>query len=159
MGHDSGDVAASVLGGSRGQEGETNEETKSDSPEIATASSTINNSNANSSIFSNMFGLKRPSLRNKSFLSSFTKRNKKGNKIDDGSGNNDTDTVIESDSSSDYQCEPGEYTVIIEREMLGLTVENVLERTVVRTVLAAGPAKKAGAKVGSLIVKVGNIET
>lgn len=54
---------------------------------------------------------------------------------------------------------PGEYAVKIEREMLGLTVENVLERTVVRTVLAGGPAKKAGAKVGSLIVKVGNIET
>lgn len=56
-------------------------------------------------------------------------------------------------------CEPGEYSVKIEREMLGLTVENVLERTVVRTVLAGGPAKKAGARVGSLIVKVGNIET
>jgi PDZ domain len=54
---------------------------------------------------------------------------------------------------------PGEYTVQIEREMLGLTVENVLERTVVRTVLAGGPAKKAGAKVGSLIVKVGSVET
>ena len=33
-------------------------------------------------------------------------------------------------------CKPGEYAVRIEREMLGLTVENVLERTVVRTVLA-----------------------
>lgn len=54
---------------------------------------------------------------------------------------------------------PGEYVVQIEREMLGLTVENVLERTVVRTVLAGGPAKKAGARVGSLIVKVGNVET
>lgn len=54
---------------------------------------------------------------------------------------------------------PGEYSVKIEREMLGLTVENVLERTVVRTVVAGGPAKKAGAKVGSLIVKVGNTET
>ena len=54
---------------------------------------------------------------------------------------------------------PGEYSVQIEREMLGLTVENVLERTVVRTVLAGGPAKKAGAKVGSLIVKVGSVET
>jgi len=54
---------------------------------------------------------------------------------------------------------PGEYTVTIEREMLGLTVENVLERTVVRTVLAGGPAKKAGAKVGSLIVRVGSVET
>ena len=64
-----------------------------------------------------------------------------------GSGGNYDDT--------DEDC----YPVKIEREMLGLTVENVLERTVVRTVLASGPAKKAGAKVGSLIVKVGNIET
>ena len=54
---------------------------------------------------------------------------------------------------------PGEYAVSIDREMLGLTVENVLERTVVRTVLPGGAAKKAGAKVGSLIVKVGNVET
>jgi hypothetical protein len=66
----------------------------------------------------------------------------------------------EADSAEEsVACGPGEYTVKIEREMLGLTVENVLERTVVRTVLAGGPAKKAGAKVGSLIVKVGNIET
>lgn len=52
-----------------------------------------------------------------------------------------------------------DYTVQISREMLGLTVENVLERTIVRTVLANGAAKKAGAKVGSLIVKVGSVET
>ena len=52
-----------------------------------------------------------------------------------------------------------EYTVVINREMLGLTVENVLERTVVRTVLPGGAAKKAGAKIGSLIVKVGTVET
>lgn len=54
---------------------------------------------------------------------------------------------------------PGEYQVSIDREMLGLTVENVLERTVVRTVLNGGPAKKAGAKIGSLIVGIGNIQT
>jgi PDZ domain len=53
----------------------------------------------------------------------------------------------------------GEYCVQIDREMLGLTVENVLERTVVRTVVPGGPAKKAGAKVGSLIVAVNNQET
>jgi len=61
--------------------------------------------------------------------------------------------------SNASNTQPGEYAVTIEREMLGLTVENVLERTVVRTVLAGGPAKKAGAKVGSLIVKVGSVET
>jgi hypothetical protein len=148
------DVAASVLGG-----GTNDDSTKSVASVPATistaSSSTTSNSNTASSIFSNMFSsVKRPSLRNKSFLSSFTKRNKRGVKIED-----DADTVIESEFTSDYQCEPGEYIVIIEREMLGLTVENVLERTVVRTVLVGGPAKKAGAKVGSLIVKVGNVET
>jgi hypothetical protein len=52
-----------------------------------------------------------------------------------------------------------DYNVTIVREMLGLTVENVLERTVVRTVLPNGAAKKAGTKVGSLVVKVGTVET
>lgn len=52
-----------------------------------------------------------------------------------------------------------DYNVVITREMLGLTVENVLERTVVRTVLPNGAAKKAGTQVGSLIVKVGTVET
>lgn len=61
--------------------------------------------------------------------------------------------------SSEGDLLPGEYAVSIDREMLGLTVENVLERTVVRTVLPGGAAKKAGAKIGSLIVKVGNVET
>ena len=51
------------------------------------------------------------------------------------------------------------YNVVIESEMLGLTVENVLERTVVRTIIPQGAAKKAGTKVGSLIVKVGSVET
>ncbi|GFH57318.1 hypothetical protein CTEN210_13794 [Chaetoceros tenuissimus] len=52
-----------------------------------------------------------------------------------------------------------DYNVTISREMLGLTVENVLERTVVRTVLPNGAAKRAGTKVGSLVVKVGTVET
>ena len=52
-----------------------------------------------------------------------------------------------------------DYNVTIAREMLGLTVENVLERTVVRTVLPNGAAKRAGTKVGSLVVKVGTVET
>jgi hypothetical protein len=67
--------------------------------------------------------------------------------------------VSATDVPRDHKLRPGEYVVKIEREMLGLTVENVLERTVVRTVVPNGPAKKAGAKVGSLIVKVGTVET
>ena len=74
-------------------------------------------------------------------------------------GSSDSGPSKASASPSENNARPGEYTVQIEREMLGLTVENVLERTVVRTVLAGGPAKKAGAKVGSLIVKVGSVET
>jgi PDZ domain len=70
-----------------------------------------------------------------------------------------TDASFAGGGGGDGHHLPGEYSVTIEKEMLGLTVENVLERTVVRTVLAGGPAKKAGAKVGSLIVKVGNVET
>jgi hypothetical protein len=56
-------------------------------------------------------------------------------------------------------AEGDDYTVCIHREMLGLTVENVLERTIIRTVLPNGAAKKSGAKVGSLIVKVGGVST
>lgn len=124
----------------------------------STASSN-NTASTSSSLFSTMFGMKRPTLKgaNKpSFLSSFSKRNRRGSTKEETDGDTSTN---DNDLAIDYQCEPGEYCVVIEREMLGLTVENVLERTVVRTVLEAGPAKKAGAKVGSLIVKVGNIET
>lgn len=69
------------------------------------------------------------------------------------------DTDKEDDNNNNANNSTGEYSVVIEREMLGLTVENVLERTVVRTVLAGGAAKKAGAKVGSLIVQVGSSST
>jgi len=124
----------------------------------ATMSTVASTNTTSSSIFSNMFGMKRQSLRanRASFLASFSKRNRRGSKLPENESGNDENGFP---GIADYQCEPGEYCVIIEREMLGLTVENVLERTVVRTVLEAGPAKKAGAKVGSLIVKVGNIET
>ena len=126
--------------------------------DFSESGATLSTSASSSSIFSNMFGMKRPSLRanRAGFLASFTKRNRRGSKTPDNESGNDENGFP---GIADYKCEPGEYCVIIEREMLGLTVENVLERTVVRTVLEAGPAKKAGAKVGSLIVKVGNIET
>ena len=102
-----------------------------------------------SSMFSNMFSMKKPAINRKTFANVFSKKRKPGKTSPE-----------EAETAMDHSdCQAGEYTVQIEREMLGLTVENVLERTVVRTVLAGGPAKKAGAKVGSLIVKVGNIET
>lgn len=101
-----------------------------------------------SSMFSNMFNMKRPAFNKKAFASVFGKKRKGGKNTEEEEG-----------PGENIICANGEYTVLIEREMLGLTVENVLERTVVRTVLVGGPAKKAGAQVGSLIVKVGNIET
>ncbi|KAL3797991.1 hypothetical protein ACHAWO_004589 [Cyclotella atomus] len=52
-----------------------------------------------------------------------------------------------------------DYEIIIDQEMLGLTVENVLERTIIRTLLPEGAAKRSGAKIGSLIAKVGNVDT
>lgn len=52
-----------------------------------------------------------------------------------------------------------DYEIIIDQEMLGLTVENVLERTIIRTLLPDGAAKRAGARIGSLIAKVGNVDT
>ena len=67
------------------------------------------------------------------------------------------DCIVEIIDSVDQTSD--EYSVVIDCEMLGLTVENVLERTVVRTVLATGAAKRSGVMVGSLIVKVGNVDT
>jgi len=110
-----------------------------------------NNGNHGSatSMFANMFA-KRASFSKRSFGSVFRKRK--------NSKDVDADGGLPGNGDGEMNAS-GEYTVTIEREMLGLTVENVLERTVVRTVLGGGPAKKAGARVGSLIVKVGNIET
>jgi len=101
------------------------------------------------SMFANMFSMKRPSFKKNTFASVFGKKRKGMAKH------------AEEEEGVEEEVTPGngEYKVLIEREMLGLTVENVLERTVVRTVLPGGPAKKAGARVGSLIVRVGNIET
>jgi len=123
----------------------------------ATLATDASSNTAASSMFAGVFGsIKRNSLRGgrPGFLASISRRARRGTKLEDTNDNIDSEFL-----GLEYKCEPGEYCVIIEREMLGLTVENVLERTVVRTVLEAGPAKKAGAKVGSLIVKVGNIET
>lgn len=105
-------------------------------------------SNASSSLSSL---LKR--TRNKSFTSGASNASVASGQ--DDHLNNSNSSIANNSVSYDA----GDYPVRIEREMLGLTVENVLERTVVRTVLQGGPAKKAGAKVGSLIVRVGNVDT
>jgi PDZ domain len=107
------------------------------------------------SVFSSLF-------KSRTNTKGFSMFRKSKNAISDGKS--DTTVVYPHgsstpDNSRESLLRPGEYVVKIEREMLGLTVENVLERTVVRTIVPNGPAKKAGARVGSLIVKVGTVET
>jgi hypothetical protein len=110
-----------------------------------------------SSVLSSMFtSVKRSSIATPraSLTGVFRKRNRRHS----SSEKKDRDSSNLNESRDDDLAE-GEYSVLIEREMLGLTVENVLERTVVRTVLPGGAAKSAGAQVGSLIVRVGNVPT
>ena len=47
------------------------------------------------------------------------------------------------------------YEIKIRGEMLGLTVENILENTYIRTVVPSGMAAPAGAKVGCVISQIG----
>ena len=54
--------------------------------------------------------------------------------------------------ASDYESP---YQIKIKGEMLGLTVENVLESTFIRTVAEDGMAAQAGAKVGCVISQIG----
>jgi hypothetical protein len=124
------------------------------------ASHTASNAMSSSSSVASNSASSTPATAKNAFANVFRKKGRGGS----ASGRTDDTSLrstdsIDSASSTTGTTLPGEYVVRIEREMLGLTVENVLERTVVRTVLPHGPAKKAGAKVGSLIVKVGNVET
>jgi hypothetical protein len=126
------------------------------SPAKGDASSETAHSSA-ASMFSSMFtSVKRSSIKTvpkrASIAGVFRKRSRR-NLVD----KNERD--LKTSGSRDDELNDEEYSVLIEREMLGLTVENVLERTVVRTVLPGGAAKTAGAQVGSLIVKVGNVST
>ena len=112
-----------------------------------------------------------PSLTAAGLGSVFRKKSLRSSKADDNTATSSSASFGSStggatawepspdDASANFFPPPGCYAVKIEREMLGLTVENVLERTVVRTVLPGGPAKKAGAQVGSLITQVGNTST
>ena len=121
------------------------------------ASTSATSSKSMSAMFGSMFKRTNPSKTASSSSSTILSSFRRKSKVTEEEDVTETaSTMTENDQDG---LRPGEYAVKIEREMLGLTVENVLERTVVRTVLAGGPAKKAGAKVGSLIVKVGNVET
>lgn len=48
-----------------------------------------------------------------------------------------------------------DYSVSVSSQQLGLTIENVFERTVVRSVLEGSEAKKKGVKNNSLVISVG----
>ncbi|CAN0368322.1 unnamed protein product, partial [Phaeothamnion confervicola] len=52
------------------------------------------------------------------------------------------------------QSRTDEYEVSIESDKLGMTVENVLERTVVRAVTAGSAAERAGVETGSLLTRL-----
>jgi len=106
---------------------------------------------ASTSLFTSMFRKNTASLfRNRRSPA----RNSNDESVSD-TASQATETSVPSVQESSSDC----YTVTIEKDLLGLTVENVLERTVVRTVAPSGAAKRAGAQVGSLLVKVGNTET
>ena len=53
------------------------------------------------------------------------------------------------------RTEPLPFQIKIKGEMLGLTVENVLESTYIRTIVRNGMAAAAGAKVGCIIAQIG----
>lgn len=151
---DDQDTSGSLNSSSRG-------EVSLDHPSTTTSSKSLSPppSPGKGSVFSSMF--KRNAANTSSTTKAFNVFRKNKRNIHDGKSDGTGAATLESSGSSlaSAGLRPGEYVVKIEREMLGLTVENVLERTVVRTVVPGGPAKKAGAKVGSLIVKVSNVET
>jgi PDZ domain len=144
----------------RGEDSVFDSETNDTSEESVDDINNLSSQKSATSIFSSMFSSMTRTSKNTtihqgniSLAGVFRKRTRQ-----DGVA---VERTVETNSriSMDENLNPGEYSVSIDREMLGLTVENVLERTVIRTVLPGGAAKKAGAKVGSLIVRVGNVET
>jgi hypothetical protein len=60
--------------------------------------------------------------------------------------------VIDKDSSPIYE-------VILQSKTLGMTIENILERTYVRTVQATSEAAKLGVQNNSLLLQVGSVST
>eukprot|EP00970_Alexandrium_tamarense_P004155 scaffold695_cov196-Alexandrium_tamarense.AAC.17 len=110
-----------------------------------------------SAVFSNV--LSKVAKKQGTF-SDIGKKLMSGNVVSSGGGESGNRSQIKQEVSDESLPQTMEdYEVIIDQEMLGLTVENVLERTIIRTLLSDGAAKRAGAKVGSLIAKVGNIDT
>lgn len=55
----------------------------------------------------------------------------------------------------DYIPHEDDYTVTLESRQLGMTIENVLERTVVRSIQAKSEASRLNVKTNSVILAVG----
>ena len=55
----------------------------------------------------------------------------------------------------DYLPHEDDYTVALESRQLGMTIENVLERTVVRSIQAKSEASRLNIKTNSVILAVG----
>jgi len=62
------------------------------------------------------------------------------------------------DNEDDSEILEASFQIRIKGEMLGLTVENVLESTFIRTIVPTGMAALAGAKVGCVISQIGRFE-
>jgi len=62
------------------------------------------------------------------------------------------------DNDDDAEILEAPFQIRIKGEMLGLTVENVLESTFIRTIVPTGMAALAGAKVGCVISQIGRFE-
>ncbi|KAL7484354.1 hypothetical protein ACHAW6_009992, partial [Cyclotella cf. meneghiniana] len=116
----------------------------------ATSSAAVTAMVSATSIFSNV--ISKVSKKQHTALTDIGKKLLSGN----ASPHKENDATT---ATSPRQTPTEDYEILIDQEMLGLTVENVLERTVVRTLLPEGAAKRAGAEVGSLIAKVGNVDT
>jgi hypothetical protein len=174
VGSCTGNTSTSSTSGKDVQHGPTNTNTATatttdDSNTSATTEETANEEQQQQSLHDVPLAETTATTSSSSFLGHLLKRNKsistnflfhrgtaaKRASANDGQDNNNHDNSTTANTNNNNNT----YRVVIDRDMLGLTVENVLERTVVRTVLAHGPAQKAGAQVGSLIVSVGSVPT
>jgi len=130
-----------------------------------TSSLTTSASSMASSVFSNVISKMAMPKKQTSFtdigkkLSSMSSPNPPNVKSISSPNSHPKGLSAPSSLQSSMHHKSGDYECLIDNEMLGLTVENVLERTIIRTLLPDGAAKHAGAQVGSLIAKVGNVDT
>lgn len=62
-------------------------------------------------------------------------------------------------SSEKAAAESPVYEVLLESKTLGMTIENVMERTIVRTINPSSEAAKLGIQTNSLLLQVGNTKT